>query len=92
MKDNHELQHWLKDTVKLLVDAPDDVDVKQVDSEDDSMSVFTIYSAAADTGKVIGKKGNTIDGIRALASVISWGKFRKRSTITVNDPSKRRDK
>lgn len=49
---------------KALVDAPDDVEVAEVDG--DGARVIELRVAKDDIGKVIGKDGRTAHSIRAL--------------------------
>ncbi len=50
--------------VKAVVDFPEEVNVTQVDGE--STVVFELRVRQEDVGKVIGKKGRTINAIRTL--------------------------
>ena len=50
--------------VKSVVDYPENVIVTQIDGE--STVVFELRVRQEDTGKVIGKKGRTINAIRTL--------------------------
>jgi len=50
--------------VKAVVDNPEDVNVTQVDGE--STVVFELRVRQEDVGKVIGKKGRTINAIRTI--------------------------
>ena len=50
--------------VKAVVDSPEDVHVTQVDGE--STVVFELRVRQEDVGKVIGKKGRTINAIRTI--------------------------
>ena len=52
--------------VKSIVDFPEDVNVTQIDGE--STIVFELRVRQADVGKVIGKKGRTINSIRTLVN------------------------
>lgn len=50
--------------VKAIVDFPENVIVTQIDGE--STIVFELRVRQEDVGKVIGKKGRTINAIRTL--------------------------
>ena len=52
--------------VKSIVDNPEEVDVTQIDGE--STIVFELRVKQEDVGKVIGKKGRTINAIRTLVN------------------------
>lgn len=52
--------------VKAIVDFPENVNVTQIDGE--STVVFELRVRQEDVGKVIGKKGRTINAIRTLVN------------------------
>ena len=52
--------------VKSIVDFPEDVNVTQIDGE--STIVFELRVRQDDVGKVIGKKGRTINSIRTIVN------------------------
>lgn len=52
--------------VKSIVDFPESVSVTQIDGE--STIVFELRVRQDDVGKVIGKKGRTINSIRTLVN------------------------
>lgn len=52
--------------VKSIVDFPENVNVTQIDGE--STIVFELRVRQDDVGKVIGKKGRTINAIRTLVN------------------------
>jgi predicted RNA-binding protein YlqC (UPF0109 family) len=54
----------LEQITKVLVDAPDQVSVNQV--EEDGETVLELTVAESDLGKVIGKSGRTARALRAL--------------------------
>lgn len=54
----------LEELVRLLVDAPDEVEIFEVE-EDDNL-IFEIEVAEDDVGKVIGRRGSTIRALRTL--------------------------
>ena len=56
----------LEHVTKVLVDAPDQVSVSQV--EEDGETVLELTVAEADLGKVIGKSGRTARALRTLLS------------------------
>ena len=64
--------------VKQMVDAPDQVIVKEVDGA--STTVLELSVAKSDLGMVIGRKGNNINAIRTLMSA-SGAKQRKKVLI-----------
>lgn len=68
------LSELLKQIVVQLVDYPDDVEVREVESE--STTVLELKVNAEDMGKVIGKKGRIIKSLRVLlrAAAVHQGK------------------
>ncbi len=52
--------------VKAIVDFPENVNVTQIDGE--TTVVFELRVRQEDVGKVIGKKGRTINAIRTLVN------------------------
>lgn len=59
-----EVADQLEELVRLLVDAPDDVEIYEVE-EDDAL-VFEVEVAEDDVGKVIGRRGSTVRALRTL--------------------------
>ena len=64
----------IKRIVQLLVDNPEQVEVLEVKTE--HVSVFELRVAKEDVGKVIGKKGRTVQAIRTILNATS-GKVKK---------------
>ncbi len=58
------VQGMLEKLVKALVEHPDEVVVTPI--EGDSTVVFEVQVHADDTGKIIGKKGRTINALRTI--------------------------
>ncbi len=58
------MHEMIERMVKALVDHPDEVSVKLI--EGDSTLVFEVKVNQEDAGKVIGKKGRTINSLRTL--------------------------
>ncbi len=61
------MQAFIEHVVKGLVDEPEAVAVTPVDRN--GMTVYELRLAQRDVGKVIGRKGNTIQAIRSLLQV-----------------------
>jgi len=59
------VQQMLANLVKSLVEHPQEVFVKPI--EGDNTVVFEVQVNPEDTGKVIGKKGRTINALRIIA-------------------------
>jgi hypothetical protein len=60
------MKHFLDFVVRSLVDNPDDVEISQVTSGD--QTTYRVGLHPADVGLVIGKGGHTIGSIRSLVS------------------------
>lgn len=60
------MKHLIEVIVKSVVDFPENVSVTQIDGE--STIVFELRVRKEDFGKVIGKKGRTINAIRTLVN------------------------
>ncbi|MEI8315058.1 MAG: KH domain-containing protein [Verrucomicrobiota bacterium] len=58
------MKAFIEYVVKELVDFPEQVDIREVDSEHGVM--FEVRLNPSDIGKVIGKSGRTITAIRTL--------------------------
>lgn len=63
----------LEQVVRALTDFPDDVKivVRPMVLEDGRGAVLTIHCAEEDRGRVIGRRGKTIDAIRFLFATIA---------------------
>ena len=62
------LQEYVEHTVKKLVDYPDDVEITLAVST--KSVIIQIKSAKSDLGKIIGKKGRTIEALKILVMAI----------------------
>ena len=76
----------MKDLVKkiaqALVDNPEQVKVTVVEGK--NISVIELEVAKDDIGKIIGKRGNTANAIRAILNA-ACGKAKKRVTLEIID-------
>jgi hypothetical protein len=74
----HE-EHRMKDLVvylaKQLVNHPDDVEVKEMQS--DTTTVLELRVAREDIGRVIGKQGRTAKSIRTILNAVASRSNRK---------------
>lgn len=59
-----ELRRFIEDLVKKLVSEPDQVEIKE--NQGEKTLVFEARVAKQDMGKVIGRKGRTIEAIRTI--------------------------
>ena len=66
------MKEFVEYVVKQLVDEPDQVKVSEVRGE--KTSIYELKVAKQDIGKVLGKKGRTIDSIRLLVGAVAKSK------------------
>ncbi len=72
-----EIKDLVTDLIKGLVNEPDEVEVTE--NEGDKTLVFEAKVAKEDMGKVIGKKGKTIEAIKTI--VVACGAKQKKRCI-----------
>ena len=60
------MKEFIEYAVRELVDFPNEVDVRQVDG--DKTTIFELRLNKTDLGKVIGKRGRTIQALRTLVN------------------------
>ncbi|MEI8366431.1 MAG: KH domain-containing protein [Parachlamydiaceae bacterium] len=58
------MKEFIQYIIKNLVDSPNDVDIRCVDSE--KGVVVEVRVAGGDVGKVVGRKGVTINALRTI--------------------------
>lgn len=58
------MQEMIVKLIKMLVDHPDEVSIKHIEGE--STVVYEVQVHPEDAGKVIGKKGKTINALRTI--------------------------
>jgi len=76
------MKNLLIKIVKALVDDPEQVQINEVVSS--QTIIFELRVANSDMGKVIGKKGNTANAIRAILNAAA-GKVGKRYILEIVD-------
>jgi uncharacterized protein len=81
------MKEFVEYVVKMLVDHPEQVDVKEVDGE--RVTVFELRLNQTDIGKIIGKSGRTITAIRTLLTSAA-AKNGKRAMLEIIEPEGRR--
>ncbi len=59
----------LEDVTRAIVDAPDEVEVVEVEDDGESSTVFELRVASDDYGKVIGRGGRTAYALRTVVKV-----------------------
>jgi uncharacterized protein len=62
---------WVLSVVKTLVDRPEDVEARWVPSAEGGLVELKVHPQ--DRGKVIGKRGRTIQALRTVASAAGPG-------------------
>jgi predicted RNA-binding protein YlqC (UPF0109 family) len=75
-----DVRALIEQIAKGLVDAPDQVSVNQVDSE--QATVLELKVEPNDMGKVIGKQGRTARAMRTLLGAAGL-RFHKRFTLEI---------
>jgi hypothetical protein len=76
-------QKFIEDTVKAIVDHPEDV---QTEREVDEMGVLiTLHVNSEDMGQVIGKEGRTAKALRTLLRVLG-AKTNARVNLKIAEP------
>ncbi len=76
------MKDFVKKIAQALVDNPEQVKVTVVEGQ--NTSVIELEVAKDDIGKIIGKRGNTANAIRAILNAAS-GKAKKRVTLEIID-------
>jgi len=77
------MQEFIEQTIKLLVDKPDEVKVEIVESE--QRLTYELTVGDGDYGMVIGKKGRNISALRTLIFAINAKEGGKRARLEVID-------
>ena len=67
------LKTYLENTIKMIVDKPDEVSVGITTST--KTILVQIKTAKVDCGKVIGRKGKTIESLKIIGAAIKNTKF-----------------
>jgi len=76
-----ELADLIKSIIIELVDNPEEVDIKEV--ETDSQIILELKVAKDDFGKVIGKSGKNISAIRTILFAINAKQGGKKARLDV---------
>lgn len=63
-KEMIEMQELIERIVKMLVDYPEEINIRAVEGE--GMTVYELQVAKSDMGKIIGKKGQMAQAIRTI--------------------------
>ena len=76
-----ELTDLIKEIVSELVDSPEEVDIKEVETE--NQIILELKVSKDDFGKVIGKSGRNISAIRTILFAINANKGGKKARLDV---------
>jgi predicted RNA-binding protein YlqC (UPF0109 family) len=74
------MKDLIANIARALVDKPEEVVVTEIEGE--QTSVIELKVAREDIGKIIGKRGRTVQAIRTILSAAS-AKKRKRSSLEI---------
>ena len=77
------MKEFIETIVKQLVDKPNDVNVKPVESDDTITYELTVGDG--DYGKVIGKRGRNVSAIRTILFAINAKEGGKRARLELMD-------
>jgi len=77
------MKEFIEYIAKQIVDNPDKVSVEEI-TPDENTTELTLKVDDSDIGKVIGKQGNTVNGMRALLAAVG-GKEHRRITLKIFD-------
>ena len=83
-----ELKEIIESLIKRLVDEPDQVAVTE--SKGEKTTMFEARVAKSDMGKVIGRKGKTVDAIRVIVGACG-AKKKQRCIFQIIDESEDED-
>ena len=81
------MEEFLRYLIEKIVDKSDAIVIQKV--EDDMVITFTISVNQADFGRIIGKKGKTINSIRTLLTIYGYKNNEttgKKIFVKVNEP------
>jgi len=76
----HNIKELLKTIVTVLVDYPQDIDIKELHSQ--KCLIFELKVNSDDLGKIIGKDGRTARAVRILLES-ACAKMRKRCILEI---------
>ena len=69
MSEHERIRLWLLETVRLMVDRPDDVTVQPI--PDNNAIAVRVSVHSSDIGKMIGKTGRTARSLRTIGTAIA---------------------
>lgn len=78
-----EIKTLVTKLVSVLVDVPEEIRVEE--TETDSSIKIKIYSNPNDIGKIVGKKGRTIQSIRVYVNAVAVKQHNKKAIIDIDE-------
>jgi predicted RNA-binding protein YlqC (UPF0109 family) len=69
MNEHERIRQWLLETVRLMVDRPEDVTVQELGT--DGLIDVRVSVHPSDIGKLIGKTGRTARSLRVIGAAIA---------------------
>ena len=75
------MEELLTQIIQAIVDKPDEVDVKVIDTENNK--IYELRVGDGDLGKVIGKKGRNVNALRIILSAATAKEGDKRAILEV---------
>jgi predicted RNA-binding protein YlqC (UPF0109 family) len=81
-KEVEEIKRFVNLCVLAVVDCPDQVEIRVTQGE--QTTVFDLFCAKEDIGKVIGQKGRNIMSMRTLMNALAV-KLKVRCVLELND-------
>ncbi len=79
MFEKSEPKEFIEQTVRLIVDTPEEVKITVTESE--QLTIYELRVDKGDMGKVIGKHGKNIGAIRTLLAAMSAAASKKRVSL-----------
>jgi hypothetical protein len=73
------IQEFIANTIKLMVDRPDDVEVHVSISTKNVIVQIQVHKT--DCGKIIGKKGRTIESLKIISAAVKNTNFPRDSRL-----------
>jgi predicted RNA-binding protein YlqC (UPF0109 family) len=80
LRENKALQDFIAYVAKQLVDQPDDVNVEEVIGN--FTNIYQLKVGRGETGKIIGKHGQTAKSLRTLLTAVS-AKYNQRAVLEI---------
>jgi predicted RNA-binding protein YlqC (UPF0109 family) len=75
------IKNYIEDTVSMIVDRPEDVFVDTSISTKNVIVQIRVHQS--DCGKIIGKKGRTIEALKIIASAIKNTNFSRDARLVI---------